>query len=182
MKSILYVEDLTYTGEVLQEQKTGIFSSVISIICLLALCTAVWLILGKKEEVVRNWYERDAEGKVLGKLATEIAVRLMGKHKPSYTPHVDGGDFVIILNADKIAVTGNKLLDKKYYRHSGYPGGLKVRNLEEMLQKQPTEVIRKAVERMLPKNKLGSQMINRLRLFTGTEHTHTAQKPERIEL
>ena len=141
-----------------------------------------YTVMQKKEEVVRNWYEIDAEGKVLGKLATEIAVRLMGKHKPSYTPHVDGGDFVIVLNADKIAVTGNKLLDKKYYRHSGYPGGLKVRSLEEMLQKQPTEVIRKAVERMLPKNKLGSQMINRLRLFTGTEHTHTAQKPERIEL
>ena len=125
-----------------------------------------YTVMQKKEEVVRNWYEIDAEGKVLGKLATEIAVRLMGKHKPSYTPHVDGGDFVIVLNADKIAVTGNKLLDKKYYRHSGYPGGLKVRSLEEMLQKQ----------------KLGSQMINRLRLFTGTEHTHTAQKPERIEL
>ena len=141
-----------------------------------------YTVMQKKEEVVRNWYEIDAEGKVLGKLATEIAVRLMGKHKPSYTPHVDGGDFVIITNADKIAVTGNKLLDKKYYRHSGYPGGLKTRSLEEMLAKQPTEVIRKAVERMLPKNKLGSQMINRLRLFTGSEHTHTAQKPERIEL
>ena len=141
-----------------------------------------YTVMQKKEEVVRNWYEIDAEGKVLGKLATEIAVRLMGKHKPSYTPHVDGGDFVIVLNADKIAVTGNKLLDKKYYRHSGYLGGLKVRSLEEMLQKQPTEVIRKAVERMLPKNKLGSQMINRLRLFTGSEHAHTAQKPERIEL
>ena len=141
-----------------------------------------YTVMQKKEEVVRNWYEIDAEGKVLGKLATEIAVRLMGKHKPSYTPHDDGGDFVIVLNADKNAETGNKLLDKKYYRHSGYPGVLKVRSLEEMLQKQPTEVIRKAVERMLPKNKLGSQMINRLRLFTGTEHTHTAQKPERIEL
>ena len=141
-----------------------------------------YTVMQKKEEVVRNWYEIDAEGKVLGKLATEIAVRLMGKHKPSYTPHVDGGDFVIVLNADKIAVTGNKLLDKIYSRHSGYPGGLKVRSLEEMLQKQPTEVIRKAVERMLPKNKLGSQMINRLRLFTGSEHAHTAQKPERIEL
>ena len=141
-----------------------------------------YTVMQKKEEVVRNWYEIDAEGKVLGKLATEIAVRLMGKHKPSYTPHVDGGDFVIITNADKIAVTGNKLLDKKYYRHSGYPGGLRVRTLEEMLQKQPTEVIRKAVERMLPKNKLGSQMIGRLKIYTGTEHTHTAQKPEKIEL
>ncbi len=136
----------------------------------------------KKEEVTRNWYEIDAEGKILGKVAAEIAVRLMGKHKPSYTPHVDGGDFVIVTNAEKIAVTGKKLLDKKYYRHSGYPGGLKVRNLQEMLEKQPTEVIRKAVERMLPKNKLGSQMIGRLKVFVGNEHAHSAQKPERIDL
>ena len=139
-------------------------------------------VMQKKEEVTRNWYEIDAEGKILGKIATEIAVRLMGKHKPSYTPHVDGGDFVVVINADKFAVTGNKMLDKKYYRHSGYPGGLKVRNLEEMLEKKPTEVIRKAVERMLPKNKLGNKMINRLKIYTGNEHNHVAQKPERIEL
>ena len=139
-------------------------------------------VMQKKEEVTRNWYEIDAEGKILGKIATEIAVRLMGKHKPSYTPHVDGGDFVVVLNADKFAVTGKKMLDKKYYRHSGYPGGLKVRNLEEMLEKKPTEIIRKAVERMLPKNKLGNQMINRLKIYTGNEHNHVAQKPERIEL
>ena len=139
-------------------------------------------VMQKKEEVTRNWYEIDAEGKILGKIATEIAVRLMGKHKPSYTPHVDGGDFVVVVNADKFAVTGKKMLNKKYYRHSGYPGGLKVRNLEEMLEKKPTEIIRKAVERMLPKNKLGNQMINRLKIYTGNEHNHVAQKPERIEL
>ena len=139
-------------------------------------------VMQKKEEVTRNWYEIDAEGKILGKIATEVAVRLMGKHKPSYTPHVDGGDYVVVINADKFAVTGNKMLDKKYYRHSGYPGGLKVRSLEEMLEKKPTEVIRKAVERMLPKNKLGNQMINRLKIYTGNEHNHVAQKPERIEL
>ena len=139
-------------------------------------------VMQKKEEVTRNWYEIDAEGKILGKIATERAVRLMGKHKPSYTPHVDGGDYVVVINADKFAVTGNKMLDKKYYRHSGYPGGLKVRNLEEMLEKKPTEIIRKAVERMLPKNKLGNQMINRLKIYTGNEHNHAAQKPERIEL
>ena len=139
-------------------------------------------VMQKKEEVTRNWYEIDAEGKILGKIATEIAVRLMGKHKPSYTPHVDGGDYVVVINADKFAVTGNKMLDKKYYGHSGYPGGLKVRNLEEMLEKKPTEIIRKAVERMLPKNKLGNQMINRLKIYTGNEHNHVAQKPERIEL
>lgn len=141
-----------------------------------------YTVMQKKEEVVRNWYEIDAEGKILGKLAAEIAVKLMGKHKVSYTPHVDGGDFVVVTNAEKIAVTGNKLLAKKYYRHSGYPGGLKTRSLEEMLAKQPTEVIRKAVERMLPKNKLGSQMIGRLKVYVGNEHTHAAQKPERIEL
>lgn len=141
-----------------------------------------YTVMQKKEEVVRNWYEIDAEGKILGKLAAEIAVKLMGKHKVSYTPHVDGGDFVVVTNAEKIAVTGNKLLAKKYYRHSGYPGGLKTRSLEEMLAKQPTEVIRKAVERMLPKNKLGSQMIGRLKIYVGNEHTHVAQKPERIEL
>ena len=141
-----------------------------------------YTVMQKKEEVVRNWYEIDAEGKILGKLAAEIAVKLMGKHKVSYTPHVDGGDFVVVTNAEKIAVTGNKLLAKKYYRHSGYPGGLKTRSLEEMLAKQPTEVIRKAVERMLPKNKLGSQMIGRLKIYVGNEHTHADQKPERIEL
>ena len=141
-----------------------------------------YTVMQKKEEVTRNWYEIDAEGKILGKLAAEIAVKLMGKHKVSYTPHVDGGDFVVVTNAEKIAVTGNKLLAKKYYRHSGYPGGLKTRSLEEMLAKQPTEVIRKAVERMLPKNKLGSQMIGRLKIYVGNEHTHAAQKPERIEL
>ena len=141
-----------------------------------------YTVMQKKEEVVRNWYEIDAEGKILGKLAAEIAVKLMGKHKVSYTPHVDGGDFVVVTNAEKIAVTGNKLLAKKYYRHSGYPGGLKTRSLEEMLAKQPTEVIRKAVERMLPKNKLGSQMIGRLKIYVGNEHTHAAQKPERLEL
>ena len=136
----------------------------------------------KKEEVVRNWYEIDAEGKILGKLAAEIAVKLMGKHKVSYTPHVDGGDFVIVTNATKFVVTGNKMLDKKYHRHSGFPGGLRTRSLEEMIEKKPTEVIRKAVERMLPKNKLGSQMIVRLKIYVGSEHNHSAQKPERIEL
>ena len=140
-----------------------------------------YTVMQKKEEVVRNWYEIDAEGKILGKLAAEIAVKLMGKHKVSYTPHVDGGDFVVVTNAEKIAVTGNKLLAKKYYRHSGYPGGLKTRSLEEMLAKQPTEVIRKAVERMLPKNKLGRQMINRLKLNVGPTHTNEAQKPTKLE-
>ena len=135
----------------------------------------------KKEEVVRNWYVVDAENLVLGKVAVEIAKKLMGKDKVSYTPHVDGGDYVVVVNAEKIAVTGKKLTDKKYYRHSGYPGGLKTRSLEEMLAKKPTEVLRKAVERMLPKNKLGRQMINRLKLNVGPTHTNEAQKPTKLE-
>ena len=135
----------------------------------------------KKEEVVRNWYVVDAENLVLGKVAVEIAKKLMGKDKVSYTPHVDGGDYVVVVNAEKIAVTGKKLTDKKYYRHSGYPGGLKTRSLEEMLAKKPTEVLRKAVERMLPKNKLGRQMINRLKLNVGSTHTNEAQKPTKLE-
>lgn len=139
-----------------------------------------YTVMQKKELVERKWYEVNAEGKVLGKLATEIAVKLMGKDKPTYTPHVDGGDYVIVTNADKIIVTGKKLTDKKYYRHSGYPGGLKVRTLQEMLDKKPTDVIRKAVERMLPKNKLGKQQINRLKLYVTAEHNNTAQKPEKL--
>lgn len=139
-----------------------------------------YTVMQKKEEVVRAWYELDAEGKVLGKLATEIAVKLMGKDKPTYTPHVDGGDYVVVVNADKLVVTGKKLTDKKYYRHSGYPGGLKVRTLQEMLDKKPTEVLRKAVERMLPKNKLGRQQINRLKLFVTAEHDHKAQQPMKL--
>ncbi|VWL84941.1 50S ribosomal protein L13 [Oceanivirga miroungae] len=135
----------------------------------------------KKEEVKRDWYEVDATGKVLGKLAVEIAVKLMGKDKATYTPHVDGGDYVVVTNVDKIAVTGKKMTDKKYYRHSGYPGGLKVRSLEEMLDKKPTEVLRKAVQRMLPKNKLGNQQITRLKLFVGENHDHAAQKPEKLD-
>lgn len=134
----------------------------------------------KKEEVSRKWHEIDATDKILGKLAVEIAVKLMGKDKPTYTPHVDGGDYVVVTNADKIAVTGKKLTDKKYYRHSGYPGGLKVRSLQEMLDKKPTEVLRKAVERMLPKNKLGKQQINRLKLYVTSDHKHVAQKPEKL--
>lgn len=135
----------------------------------------------KKEEVERKWHEVDATGKVLGRLAVEIAVKLMGKDKPTYTPHVDGGDYVIVVNAGKFAVTGKKLTDKKYYRHSGYPGGLKVRTLQEVINKKPTDALRKAVERMLPKNKLGRQQINRLKLYVSDTHNHKAQKPEKMD-
>lgn len=136
----------------------------------------------KKEEVVRNWHLIDADGKVLGKLAVEIAKKLIGKDKVNYTPHVDGGDYVVVVNASKFAVTGKKMTDKIYYRHSGFPGGLKSRTLEEMIAKRPTEALRKAVERMLPKNKLGRQMINRLKLNVGSTHEHEAQKPTKMEI
>ena len=136
----------------------------------------------KPSQVERKWYIIDAAGKPMGRVAAQAAILLRGKHKPTYTPHVDGGDFVVVTNADKFVVTGNKMLDKKYYRHSGYPGGLKTRSLEEMLDKKPTEVIRIAVKNMLPKNKLGREMINRLKIYKGTDHRHDAQKPEKIEL
>lgn len=136
----------------------------------------------RKEDVVRQWYHYDAEGKVLGRLAVEITKKLMGKEKVTFTPHVDGGDHVIVTNAAKIAVTGNKLLDKKYYNHSGFPGGIRERRLEEVLAKKPEEVIYLAVKRMLPKNRLGRQMLTRLKVYAGAEHGQAAQKPETVEL
>jgi len=132
----------------------------------------------KKGEITREWYVVDAEGQILGRLATQIADRLRGKGKPGYTPHVDTGDFVVVVNADKIAVTGTKLDSKMYYRHSGYPGGLKQRSLREQLERRPTEVIRKAVKGMLPKNKLANQQITKLKIYAGPEHPHDAQEPK----
>jgi large subunit ribosomal protein L13 len=132
----------------------------------------------KKGEITRDWYVVDAEGQILGRLATQIADRLRGKGKPGYTPHVDTGDFVVVVNADKIAVTGTKLDSKMYYRHSGYPGGLKQRSLREQLERRPTEVIRKAVKGMLPKNKLANQQITKLKIYAGPEHPHDAQEPK----
>ena len=132
----------------------------------------------KKGELSREWYVVDAEGQILGRLATQIADRLRGKGKPQYTAHVDTGDFVIVVNAEKIAVTGKKLDDKLYYRHSGYPGGLKQRTLREQLDRRPTEVIRKAVKGMLPRNKLANQQITKLKIYAGPEHPHEAQAPK----
>ncbi|MEG0729824.1 MAG: 50S ribosomal protein L13, partial [Cetobacterium sp.] len=134
----------------------------------------------RNEDVVRNWNHYDAEGKILGRLAAEIAKKLMGKDKVSYTPHIDGGDFVIVTNIEKVAVTGKKLTDKIYYNHSGFPGGLRERRLEEILAKNPKEALMLAVKRMLPKNRLGSEQLTRLRIFVGAEHAHTAQKPTTI--
>lgn len=136
----------------------------------------------RKEDVQREWYLVDATGKTLGRLASEIAKILMGKHKPTYTPHVDGGDFVVVINAEKIHATGKKLDKKIYYKHTGYPGGLKETTLREMLQKKPEEVIRLAVRGMLPKNKLRDRRMKRLKVYAGPEHPHAAQNPKPLEL
>lgn len=138
--------------------------------------------MANNESVERKWYVIDAEGQRLGRLASEVAALLRGKHKPIYTPHVDTGDYVIVINADKIELTGNKMKDKKYYRHSGYPGGLKERTAEEMLAKHPEQVIELAVKGMLPKGPLGRKMFKKLHVYSGPEHKHQAQKPEVYEL
>jgi large subunit ribosomal protein L13 len=134
----------------------------------------------KPNQIEQRWYLVDAEGQTLGRLATRIADTLRGKRKPEYTPHVDTGDFVVVVNAEKIAVTGKKRQDKIYYRHSGYPGGLKERTLGEELERRPTEVLRKAVKGMLPRNRLARQQINKLKIYAGPEHPHEAQKPEAL--
>ena len=136
----------------------------------------------KPGEVERRWYLVDADGKTLGRLATRIADTLRGKDKPQYTPHVDTGDFVVVVNAEKIAVTGNKLDDKRYYRHSGYPGGIRSRTLREELERRPAEVIRKAVKGMLPRNKLARAQLTKLKVYAGPEHPHEAQSPEPLKL
>ena len=136
----------------------------------------------KPGEIERRWYVVDAEGKTLGRLATQIADALRGKTKPQYTPHVDTGDFVVVINAEKIAVTGKKLDDKIYYRHSGYPGGLKHRTLREQLERRPTEVLRVAVKGMLPKNRLAARQLTKLKVYAGPEHPHEAQAPQPLEV
>lgn len=136
----------------------------------------------KKENIERNWYVIDAEGKTLGRVATKAAHVLRGKHKVTYTPYVDCGDYVIIVNADKVVLTGNKLEDKKYYNHSGFPGGLRERNAKEMIEKYPEEMVERAVKGMLPKNRLGRQMYKKLFVYEGMNHNHEAQKPEKISL
>ena len=136
----------------------------------------------KPGEVERRWYVVDADGQTLGRLATRIADTLRGKGKAQYTPHVDTGDFVVVVNAEKVRVTGNKLDQKRYYRHSGYPGGLRSRTLREQLKRRPTEVIRKAVKGMLPRNRLARQQINKLKIYAGPEHPHEAQAPQPLEV
>ena len=136
----------------------------------------------KPHEIERTWYVVDAEGKTLGRLATEIARILRGKHKPIYTPHVDTGDYVIVINADKVRVTGKRLDQKIYYRHSGYMGGLKAVTLRRMLETHPERVIEHAVKGMLPKNRLGRQMYKKLKVYASPDHPHQAQKPQPLEL
>ena len=136
----------------------------------------------KPGEVAREWYVVDADGQTLGRLATTIADTLRGKRKPQYTPHVDTGDFVIVVNAEKIQVTGNKLDQKMYHRHSGYPGGLSSRTLREQLERRPTEVVRTAVRGMLPKNRLARQQLTKLKVYAGPEHPHASQNPRPLNL
>jgi len=135
----------------------------------------------KPHEVKREWFVVDAQDKVLGRLAAEIARRLRGKHKPEFTPHVDTGDYIVVVNVDKLRVTGNKALDKKYYRHSGYPGGIYERNFTELQNQFPERVLEKAVKGMLPKGPLGYAMIKKLKVYAGTEHPHAAQQPKVLE-
>lgn len=138
--------------------------------------------LAPVNEIDRKWYVVDAENKVLGRLATEIASRLRGKHKPTFSPFMDNGDFIIVTNADKIQLTGNKLEDKKYYRHTGYMGGIKEASAKELLEKHPTDLITKAVKGMLPKNKLGRAQLKKLKVYASATHPHTAQQPEVLDI
>ena len=136
----------------------------------------------KKETVDRKWYVVDAEGKTLGCLATKVDTVLRGKHKPTYTPYVDCGDYVIVINADKVVLTGNKLEDKMYYNHSGFPGGLRERNAKTMIEKYPEEMVERAIKGMLPHNSLGRAMGKKLFVYAGADHKHEAQKPEVMEI
>ena len=135
----------------------------------------------KPAEVKRDWYVVDATGKTLGRLASEIARRLRGKHKPEFTPHVDTGDYIVVINAGKVRVTGNKATDKMYYTHSGYPGGLKAINFEGLMAKAPERVIERAVKGMLPKGPLGREMYRKLKVYAGPDHKHAAQQPKALE-
>jgi large subunit ribosomal protein L13 len=148
----------------------------------MATATAMRTYQATSQDRERVWYVVDADGKTLGRLATQIADVLRGKRKPTYTPHVDVGDFVIVINAGKVAVTGDKREKKLYWRHSGYPGGIRSRTLGDLLEKRPEEVIRKAVKGMLPRNRLARQQLRKLKVYAGPEHPHQAQKPEQLEI
>ena len=136
----------------------------------------------KNETVQRDWYVVDAAGQTLGRLATEIASRLRGKHKPEYTPHVDTGDYIVVINAEKVRVTGNKTSDKIYYSHTGFPGGIKEISFEKLIDKAPERVIEAAVKGMLPRNPLGRDMYRKLKVYAGTNHPHAAQQPQELKI
>ena len=139
-------------------------------------------ISAKADDVKRDWFLVDADGKTLGRLATEIARRLRGKHKAIYTPHVDTGDYIVVINAEKVRVSGNKATDKMYYRHSGYMGGLKATSFNDMIERTPEKVIEIAVKGMLPRNPLGRAMYRKLKVYAGPQHQHTAQQPQLLEI
>ena len=136
----------------------------------------------KQEDVRRSWYVIDATNKTLGRLSTQIAIRIRGKHKAEFSPHVDSGDYVVVINADKVRVTGNKLNDKTYHHHTGFPGGIKAISLAKLMQKKPEKVVEMAVRGMMPKNKLGRSMISKLKVYAGNEHPHAAQQPQPLEI
>ena len=138
--------------------------------------------VAKEHEVAKKWYLVDAQDRIVGRIATQIAMRLRGKHKPIFTPHADTGDFVVVVNADKVVFTGNKWDEKSYYRHSGYMGGLKQISARKLLEKKPEEILRFAVKRMLPKNSLGRRQLKKLKIYAGTDHPHQAQQPEKWEI
>jgi len=138
--------------------------------------------VAKEKEVTRKWYLVDGQDKVLGRLASQLAMRLRGKHKPIFTPHADTGDFVVVVNADKVTLTGNKWTNKMYYRYSGYMGGLKELSAKKLLEKKPEDLLRFAVRGMLPKNSLGRRQLKKLKVYAGPEHPHQAQQPEKLEL
>jgi large subunit ribosomal protein L13 len=138
--------------------------------------------VAKEEDISKGWYLVDAKDKILGRLATQIAMRLRGKHKPIFTPHTDTGDFVVVINADKVVLTGNKWDKKSYYRHSGYTGGLKQISAKRLLEKKPEDILRFAVKGMLPKNSLGRSQLKKLKIYAGSGHPHQAQKPENLEI
>ena len=136
----------------------------------------------RKEDVKHGWYLVDATDKTLGRISTEIAIRLRGKHKPEYTPHVDTGDYIVVVNAEKVIVTGNKTTDRTYYHHTGFPGGIKSITFDKLLEKEPERIIKMAVKGMMPKNKLSRAMLSKLKVYAGNDHPHTAQQPQPLEL
>lgn len=169
--------DFAYDGPLRRALTCGLFHAMSTIST-----PSVRTYVAKPTERERGWVLVDANGKTLGRLATQIADVLRGKRKPEYTPHVDTGDFVVVINAEKVHVSGNKRADKRYYRHSGYPGGLRSRTFEEMIARRPEEVIRLAVKGMMPRNRLARKQITKLKIYAGPEHPHTAQKPQPLEI